>query len=143
MTQMIFVNLPVRNLDRSIAFYEAIGAVKDSRFCDGTAAMMRFSEAINVMLLTHARFADFTDRTIVDATTHAQVLNCLSRESRADVDATVDRAGKAGGRIDPGPKQDLGFMYGRSCADPDGHIWELAWMDVEAALQGTPDTADA
>jgi hypothetical protein len=141
---MIFVNLPVRDLERSIAFYSAIGAQKDERFCDGSAAMMSFSEAINVMLLTHERFAEFTDHKIVDAHSSAQVLNCLSRDSRDHVDGTVTQAGKAGGTADPCPKQDMGFMYGRSFADPDGHIWELAWMDMEAAVAQAPtETVDA
>lgn len=144
MTQMIFVNLPVTDLDRSIRFYEAVGARKDERFCDGSAAMMRFSETICVMLLTRDRFSQFTDREIVDARTSVQVLNCLSRDSRDHVDETVARASAAGGRADPGPTQEHGYMYGRSIADPDGHIWELAWMDVEAAMaRGQTETADA
>lgn len=142
MTQMIFINLPVRDLDRSIAFYSAIGAQKDERFCDGSAAMMSFSDTVHVMLLTHERFAQFTDRKIVDAGTSAQVLNCLSRDSRDHVDGTVAKAGKAGGQADPCPRQDMGFMYGRSFADPDGHIWELAWMDMEAAM-AQAETAEA
>lgn len=143
MPQMIFVNLPVTDLERSIAFYQAVGAIKDERFCDGSAAMMTFSDTISVMLLTHARFNQFTDRTIVDAHTSAQVLNCLSRDDRTHVDATVEKAGKAGGQVDPCPSQEYGFMYGRSFADPDGHIWELAWMDVEAAMKAGAETADA
>ena len=144
MTQMIFVNLPVTDLDRSIAFYRAVGAVKDDRFCDGSAAMMSFSDAVNVMLLTRKRFAEFTDREPVDARRSAQVLNCISRHSRSHVDETVERAAAAGGEADPSAPQDHGFMYGRSLADPDGHIWELAWMDVEAAMAQTqPETAGA
>ena len=98
MPQMIFVNLPVTDLEKSIAFYQAVGAVKDERFCDGSAAMMTFSDTISVMLLTHERFSQFTDRRIVDAHTSAQVLNCLSRESRNHVDETAEKAGTAGGR---------------------------------------------
>ena len=96
MPQMIFVNLPVTDLEKSIAFYQAVGAVKDERFCDGSAAMMTFSDTISVMLLTHERFSQFTDRRIVDAHTSAQVLNCLSRESRNHVDETAEKAGTAG-----------------------------------------------
>lgn len=143
MPQMIFVNLPVTDLEKSITFYQTVGAVKDERFCDGSAAMMTFSDTISVMLLTHARFNQFTDRKIVDAHTSAQVLNCLSRESRNHVDETADKAGTAGGRVDPCPPQDHGFMYGRSFADPDGHIWELAWMDMEAAMKAGQEMADA
>lgn len=134
MTRMIFVNLPVTDLSRSLSFYEAIGATPDPRFCDDSAAAVSFSEAIHVMLLTHDRFAGFTSRSIVDAHTQAQALFCLSEDSRDAVDATMNRAIAAGGEGDPNPIQDHGFMYGRSFADPDGHIWETMWMDVEAAM---------
>ena len=140
MDRMIFINLPVTDLDRSIAFYEAVGAVKDERFCDASAAMVKFSEAINVMLLTHARFAGFTDRPIADRST-TEVLLCLSAESRDHCDALVNTAVGAGGRADPCHPQDYGFMYGRSFEDPDGHIWELAWMDMEAAMKASTSPA--
>jgi predicted lactoylglutathione lyase len=94
---------------------------------------MMFSDIIWVMLLDHQKFASFTPRAIPDAHHTSQVLLCLSADSREDVDATVTKAIGAGGRADPGPTQDFGFMYGRSFEDPDGHIWELTWMDVEAA----------
>jgi uncharacterized protein len=140
MTQMIFVNLPVKNLEQSKAFYTAIGGELDTRFCDDSAAMIRFSEAVHVMLLTHARFADFTDRAIIDAHKSVQVLNCLSRESREAVDTITDQAWEAGGRVDPCPPQTMDFMYGRSFADPDGHIWEVMWMDLAAAEQALSET---
>jgi predicted lactoylglutathione lyase len=130
---MIFVNLPVSDLARSIAFYEAVGAVKNEEFRDGSSQAMMFSDVIWVMLLDHAKFASFTPRAIPDAHQTSQVLLCLSADSREDVDAIVAKAAAAGGRADPGPTQDFGFMYGRSFEDPDGHIWELTWMDVEAA----------
>ena len=136
MTRMIFVNLPITDLRRAIAFYEAVGARKDERFCDDTAAMMVFSEAINVMLLTHDKFRQFTVKQIADTRTTTEVLLCLSAESREAVDATVAKASAAGATIDPCPQQDYGFMYGRSFEDPDGHIWEVVWMDVEAAMRG-------
>lgn len=132
MDKMIFVNLPVTDLARSIAFYEAIGAAADPHFRDETCQMMRFSPTITAMLLTHARFSSFTSRKIPDAHETAQVLLALSEESREAVDATVAAAAGAGGEGDPNPKQDMGFMYGRSFADPDGHIWEVAWMDMSA-----------
>jgi uncharacterized protein len=105
--------------------------------------MMRFSDAINVMLLTRDKFASFTPRPIADATESSQVLIALSADSRNAVDRIIDAAVGAGGTADPGPKQDYGVMYGRSVADPDGHIWELVWMDVEAAQAGASaiDTA--
>jgi predicted lactoylglutathione lyase len=85
------------------------------------------------MLLTHDKFRQFTPRKIADARTTSEVLICLSAESRNVVDDVVGKAQAAGGGADPGPKQDYGFMYGRSFEDPDGHIWELMWMDVAAA----------
>ncbi len=133
MPQMIFVNLPVTNLARSVAFYEAVGATKNPAFSDDTAACMVLSETIFVMLLTHAKFSGFTTRRIPDAHQTAQVMLALSKDAAADVDAVVGKAAKAGGTADPNPKQDLGFMYGRSYADPDGHIWEVFWMDPAAA----------
>ncbi|WP_431861226.1 VOC family protein [Azospirillum sp.] len=133
MSKLIFVNLPVSDLERANAFYEAIGAVKNPQFSDSTATCMVFSETIHAMLLTHDKFRQFTPKPIADATASTEVLICMSADSREDVDAVVARAAGAGGRADPGPKQDYGFMYGRSFEDPDGHIWEIMWMDVEAA----------
>ena len=133
MPKMIFVNLPVTDLTRSTAFYEAVGATKNPQFSDHTASCMVFSDTIHVMLLTHDKFRQFTPKEIADARATSEVLICISTDSRAAVDDMVERAGSAGGTIDPGPKQDHGFMYGRSFEDPDGHIWEVMWMDVEAA----------
>ena len=133
---MIFVNLPVNDLAVSIRFLEALGATNEPKFTDETAAMMRFSDAINVMLLTKEKFASFTPRKVVDASAASEVLIALSAESREAVDAVVAAAVAAGGSADPGPKQDYGVMYGRSVADPDGHIWEFVWMDESAAEQG-------
>ena len=133
MPKMIFVNLPVTDLARATAFYEAVGAVKDERFCDATASCMVFSETIHVMLLTHDKYRQFTTKEIADAHKTSQVLICVSAESRAEVDQTVEKARAAGAAIDPGPQQDYGFMYGRSFEDLDGHIWEVMWMDVAAA----------
>jgi uncharacterized protein len=134
MAKMIFVSLPVTDLPRSLAFYEAVGAIPDPRFRDDSAAMVSFSDTIHAMLLTHARFSGFTDRAIIDAHTQAQAGFGLTEDDRDAVDATVARAVDAGGVGDPNPVQDHGFMYSRSFADPDGHIWEPLWMDVEAAL---------
>ncbi|EQB03206.1 hypothetical protein FHS51_000852 [Sphingobium wenxiniae] len=141
--KMIFVNLPVKDLPASIAFYEAVGAVRNNDFADDSAQMISFSDTIHAMLLTHERFSGFTPRRIPDAHETAQVLLALSEVGRADVDATVEKALAAGG-TEPNPKQDHGFMYGRNFADLDGHIWEVMWMDVEAALtagQGEPAAA--
>lgn len=136
MTQMIFVNLPVSDLGKSRSFLEALGAVNEPRFTDDTAACMTLSDSIHVMLLTHKKFSQFTPRPIADAKTGSEVLLCLSSNSRESVDSTVERAVAAGGTADPSPKQDYGVMYGRSVADPDGHIWEVMWMDAAAAERG-------
>ena len=133
MPRMIFVNLPVRDLDRSIAFYRSVGARKDPRFCDASACMMSLSDTIHIMLLTHARFGDFTPKALADPRTGAQVLLAITADSRDDVDATVARAVAAGAAPDPSPIDDYDFMYGRSFEDLDGHVWGINWMDVEAA----------
>jgi predicted lactoylglutathione lyase len=141
--QMIFVNLPVADLDAAKAFYEAIGFTNNPQFTDETAACMVLSEAIHVMLLTHAKFAQFTPRPIADAHRSTEVLICLSRDSRAAVDSITELALAAGGR-EPREAQDYGFMYGRAFEDPDGHIFEVMWMDMaaaEAAMQGAPAAA--
>jgi len=136
MPKMIFINLPVADLARSIAFYEAVGATKNEMFSDETAACMVVSDVIHVMLLTHDKWKGFTDRAIPDAHASAQVLLCLSEDSREAVDAVVNKAAGVGGKADPNATQDYGFMYGRSYADPDGHIWETMWMDPAAVAAG-------
>ena len=144
MPQMIFVNLPVTDLDKSKAFYEAVGAANNPAFTDDTAACMVLEEgSIHVMLLTHAKWATFTAKTIPDAHTTAQVLLCVSADSRAAVDGQVAKAVGAGGKAAPTPTQDFGFMYGRSFEDPDGHIWEVMWMDPTAIPAGEPAEASA
>jgi predicted lactoylglutathione lyase len=136
MPKMIFVNLPVTDLPASRRFLEALGAVNEPKFTDDTAACMTLSDSIHVMLLTRDKFAGFTPLPIADAKAGTQVLLCLSSDSRESVDTTVERAVAAGGTADPAPKQDYGVMYGRSVSDPDGHIWEIMWMDAAAAEQG-------
>ena len=143
MPKMIFVNLPVSDLERATAFYQAVGAGKNELFCDGTASCMVFSETIYAMLLTHDKFRQFTSKKIIDAKSSCEVLICVSAESRGEVDDLVKKATSAGGAADPTPTQDYGFMYGRSFEDPDGHIWEVMWMDVEAAMKAQSAMADA
>ncbi|WP_326914118.1 VOC family protein [Sphingopyxis chilensis] len=144
MPQMIFVNLPVTDLEKSKAFYEAVGAANNPAFTDDTAACMVVEEgSIHVMLLTHEKWATFTSKAIPDARTTAQVLLCVSADSREAVDGQVDKAVKAGGKADPTPTQDFGFMYGRSFEDPDGHIWEVMWMDPTAIPTDAPVEATA
>lgn len=136
MSKMIFINLPVTDLERSKAFYAAIGAANNPQFSDETAACMVVSDVIHVMLLTHDKWRQFTAKDIPDAHNSAQVLLCLSAESKDAVSAMVDAAVAGGGAADPTPTQDHGFMFGRSFEDPDGHIWEVMWMDAAAMAEG-------
>lgn len=135
MSKLIFVNLPVSDLPRSVAFYAAIGASQNHQFSDDTAACMVLSDVIHVMLLTHAKFSTFTPRPVADARSATEVLLCVSADDRAAVDAMVRAAAGAGGRADTGFNEDHGWMYGRSFEDPDGHMWEVMWMDQAAAAQ--------
>ena len=146
MSRMIFVNLPVTELEHSIRFYEAIGGRKEPKFSNEAAAMMVLSETISVMLLTKPFYSTFTGKSIADAHATSQVILALSADSPAAVDRMVEAAAAAGGKPDPGPKQEMGgMMYGRSFEDPDGHHWEPMWMDTGAAEQGGSafETADA
>ena len=132
MPKMIFVNLPVVNLEKSKAFYEAIGARNNPQFTDETAACMVFSDTIHVMLLTHDKWRGFTSKAIPDSHQSSEVALAISSDSRDMVDAMVDTARVNGGKADVNPAQDHGFMYTRSFEDPDGHIWEPVWMDMSA-----------
>ena len=132
MSKMIFVDLPVRNLPASTAFYVALGGEVNPQFSNEQASSVMFSEAIGVMLLTHDHYRQFTQRPIGDARRESQALLALSVDSRDAVDATLTRAIAAGGRADPNSVQDHGFMFGRSVEDPDGNVWEIMWMDAAA-----------
>jgi predicted lactoylglutathione lyase len=143
MERQIFINLPVANVVASSAFYAALGAERDERFCDASSAMMRFTDAITVMLLDQRRFASFAPRAAADPRASIQALLCLSCADRAEVDTMTNIASWAGGRADPCAPQDHGCMYGRSFEDPDGHIWEVVWMDVEAAMAARTQMQDA
>jgi predicted lactoylglutathione lyase len=140
MSKMIFVNLPVRDLAASTAFYVALGGTVNPQYSGERSTSLMFSDAIGVMLLTHEHYRDFTKRPIGDARRDSQALLALSVDKRDAVDATVARAVAAGGRPDPNPAQDHGFMFGRSIEDPDGYVWEIMWMDA-AAHAGTLETA--
>ena len=133
MSKMIFVNLPVADLPKSKAFYEAVGFANNPQFTNESAAAMVWSDTIVVMLLKHEFWKTFTSKAIPNAKESAQVLLCVSMDGREAVDAIVEVAKRAGGEPDPTPTQDHGFMYGRSFDDPDGHHWEVMWMDVAAA----------
>ncbi len=132
MSKMIFVNLPVRDLPRSMRFFEALGFTNNPQFTDDTAACMVIDDPhIFAMLLTHEKFAQFTPKRISDAHETSEVLICLSCGSRAEVDDTIRTAVAAGGTTFRDP-QDYGFMYSHAFQDPDGHIWEIMWMDPKA-----------
>ena len=135
MTRMIFVNLPVTDVAASTAFYQALGFEKNEKFSNEQASAMVWSDAIHVMLLDHAFYSTFTEKRIVDAKTTSGVLNCLSFDSKAEVDAIHSAAKKSGGN-EPRAIEDQGFMYGGAFEDPDGHTWETMWMDPQAAEQG-------
>lgn len=135
MATRIFVNLPVHDLNQSIAFFSRLGFRFNPQFTDETATCMIVSDDIFVMLLTEEKFRTFTPNEICNARQFTEVLICLSVESRARVDDLVREAVAAGGNIYK-PAQDLGFMYGHGFQDPDGHIWELVYMDPAAAGGG-------
>jgi predicted lactoylglutathione lyase len=129
MSQMILVNLPVRDLAASTAFYVALGGTVNPEFSGETSTSLMFTEAIGVMLLTHDQYREFTKRPIGDARRDSQAMFALTVADRDTVDATLARAVAAGGRADPNPAQDLGFMYNRHVEDPDGYVWEMVWMN--------------
>jgi predicted lactoylglutathione lyase len=129
---MIFVNLPVKDLARSRSFFTQLGFRLNPDFSDDSCACMVVDQNVFVMLLVEDRFRDFINGEISDATTATEVINCLSAESREQVDDTIAKALAAGGKpwkpvVEDGP------MYGGSFADPDGHVWEVLWMDTAAA----------
>ncbi|MGA5416128.1 VOC family protein [Streptomyces pseudogriseolus] len=132
--QMIFVNLPVENIEASRAFYMALGYSINEQFSDASTASVVISDTIIAMLLTKEKYAQFTKKEIADARKTSAVLLALSAESREKVDTLVEKALAAGGSV-AGGTQDLGFMYGRSFDDLDGHTWEVVWMDP-AAVEG-------
>jgi len=132
MSSQIFVNLPVRDLEKSKAFFAALGYANNPRFTDENAACIVISDTICVMLLVEPFFQGFTRKAIGDARTHTEVILCLSADTRAGVDTLADKALAAGGSETLEAK-DYGFMYQRSFQDLDGHQWEVVHMD-EAAM---------
>jgi uncharacterized protein len=130
-TKQIFVNLPVKNLKKSMEFFSKLGFSFNPQFTDDTAACMIVSDDIYVMLLTHPKFKTFTPREICDTAKNTEVLVCLSSGSRSEVDEMVRKARAAGGATFNEP-QDYGFMYGHGFQDLDGHVWELAFMEPSA-----------
>lgn len=128
MNKQIYVNLPVKDLERSKAFFSALGFVNNPQFTNADAACMVVSDSIYVMLLTEAFFKGFTPKAISDAKTSTEVLLCLSCDSRAAVDDMANKAKAAGGSW-PNPPKDHGFMYQHGFEDLDGHMWELVYME--------------
>jgi uncharacterized protein len=135
MTKMIFVNLPVRDMAASTAFYVALGGTVNPQFSNDQATSIMLSDTIGVQLLTHAHYRGFTERPIGDARRESQALLAITADSRDAVDATLMRAAAAGGRADPNPVQDHDFMFLRTVEDPDGYVWEVLWMDPAALAQ--------
>ncbi|RYU90631.1 glyoxalase/bleomycin resistance/extradiol dioxygenase family protein [Mucilaginibacter terrigena] len=134
MTTQIFVNLPVKDLDKSVAFFTKLGYTFNPQFTDENATCMIISDTIYVMLLVEPFFQSFTNKDIVDTSKAQECTICLSAESKDAVNEIVDKAEAAGARI-PKPATDYGFMYQHSYEDLDGHHWEFAWMDPNGMPQ--------
>jgi len=133
---MIFVNLPVRDLKQTVGFWTGLGFTFNPQFTDENTTCMVISDHACVMLLTDELFSTFTTRQVADATEHTEAILALSAESREEVDRLVDTAVTTGGSA-ANETQDEGYMYGRSFHDPDGHLWEVLYMDP-AALEEQP-----
>jgi predicted lactoylglutathione lyase len=134
MPRQIYVNLPVKDLERTKTFFMALGFGFESKFTDANAACMTVAENIFVMLLAEPFFKTFTKKDLCDAKRNTEVLLCLTCDSRAQVDDLVARATAAGGTI-PRKPEEHGFMYGHAFEDLDGHIWELIYMEPNAPAQ--------
>lgn len=128
MSQQIFVNLPVKDLNKSITFFTSLGYTVNPQFTNEDAACLVVSEKIYFMLLIEKFFNTFTSKKIIDTRTEVEVINALMVDSRKEVDELVDKAFNAGARKYRDPEE-LGFMYSRSFEDLDGHLWEVGYMD--------------
>ncbi len=142
MSTKIYVNLPVKDLNRSMQFFKALGFKFEERHTDETAACMEISSDIHAMLLTEEKFKTFSPGGICDTKQSNEVLICLTVGSRAEVEELIGKAWTAGGKPYPEPK-DYGFMYWHSFQDLDGHVWELMWMDPKAAEECAGQGAEA
>ncbi|MFG2299650.1 VOC family protein [Actinacidiphila glaucinigra] len=131
MSTQIFVNLPVQDLPRSKAFFGGLGFSFDDRFTDDNAACLVIGEGIFAMLLVEPFFRQFTKKEVADATKTTEAIVCLGVESRERVDELADTALATGGHPSNEPMEQ-GPMYGRSFQDPDGHLWEVVYMDAAA-----------
>ena len=136
-TRLIFLNVAVRDLAVSKSFFERLGFEFNPMFTNDECACMVVSEQAYVMLQTHGSFERFTTKPIADPTAATEAIVCVSADSREDVDVFADTALASGGTAARDP-QDYGFMYGRSFHDPDGHVWEVMWMDPQAVQDGPP-----
>ena len=135
MATKIFVNLPVKDLAKSVEFFTRLGYTFNPQFTNEQATSMIISEDIYVMLLVESFFKTFTKKPIADATTSTEAIICLSANSREEVDEMVNKALEAGASV-PNEKQDHGYMYGHGFQDLDGHLWEIMWMDPNTVNQG-------
>jgi uncharacterized protein len=135
-SRLLFVNLAVEDLDRSVEFFTKLGFTFDPQFTDETATCMLVGEEAFVMLLTKPKFREFITTDLADPTTHTEALMAVSAASREEVDELADTALASGGSHSSNPIE-MDFMYARSFRDPDGHIWELTWMDP-SAFEQTP-----
>jgi uncharacterized protein len=133
-SRMLFPNLAVKDLDRSVAFFTGLGFTFDERFTDDTATAMVVNEQATVMLLTEAKFREFTKKDLADPAKQTETIIAVSADSREDVDAFADKALATGGSPANEP-MDMDFMYARSFQDPDGHQWEIVWMNPAALEQ--------
>lgn len=140
MSRMIFVNFPVSDLPKAMKFYEAIGFTNNPQFTDDSAAAMVLTDVIHVMLLTHDRWRGFTTRPL-PAAGSSEVMVCISNDGRDEINQMLDTVAANGGTADINPVQDHGFMFSRSFADPDGHVWEAMWMDPAIASGETAQSA--
>ncbi|MGH3041891.1 MAG: VOC family protein [Gaiellaceae bacterium] len=136
MSRKLFVNLAVEDLDRAVAFFTELGFSFDPRFTDETGTCMLIGEDAYAMLLVTERFKDFTKKELVDPRAQTEAILALTAESREEVDSLAEKALASGGAPASDP-MDFGFLYGRSFRDPDGHHWEVFWMDPAAAEQGS------
>jgi predicted lactoylglutathione lyase len=132
MTKTIFLNLPVRDLQAATRFYLGIGGALNPQFSNEQASSIMLSESIGIMLLTHEHYRQFTTRPIGDPKRESQMLIALTTGSKDEVNAAIEKGVAAGGRADPNPPQDLGFIFNRHIEDPDGNVWEFLWMNPSA-----------
>ncbi|MEP6786234.1 MAG: lactoylglutathione lyase [Sphingomonadales bacterium] len=143
-TDKIFLNLPVRDVAKTIKFYEALGATKNPLFSDDSGACLVLSDHIYIMVLGHEKFGSFIPgRAIADPNAAVSLFIAISQDSRDAVNALVDKAAAAGATPDITPADDYGFMFGRNFADPEGYLWNVFWMDPVAAEKGPAAMAEA